>query len=99
MGVVGKRTSVYLTEDLDAAVRASGVPLAELIRRGLGNHPETPGEIGARVTTARKARELGQASARERRTSPAPAPPAAEPCRHPMSRRIKGTCAACGKQV
>ena len=31
----GERTSVYLAADLAAAVKASGVPLAELIRRGL----------------------------------------------------------------
>jgi hypothetical protein len=31
----GKRTSIYLSDDLAAAVEASGVPLAELIRRGL----------------------------------------------------------------
>jgi hypothetical protein len=31
----GERTSVYLAADLAAAVKASGTPLAELIRRGL----------------------------------------------------------------
>lgn len=31
----GERTSVYLAADLAAAVKASGQPLAELIRRGL----------------------------------------------------------------
>jgi|ERR1017187_8489153 hypothetical protein len=31
----GERTSVYLSADLAAAVKASGQPLAELIRRGL----------------------------------------------------------------
>jgi hypothetical protein len=31
----GERTCVYLTADLAAAVKASGTPLAELIRRGL----------------------------------------------------------------
>ena len=30
----GKRTSVYLSADLAAAVERSGLPLAELIRRG-----------------------------------------------------------------
>ena len=33
---MGNRTSVYLDDDLQAAVKASGTPLAELIRRGLG---------------------------------------------------------------
>ena len=31
----GERTSIYLTADLAAAVKASGTPLAELVRRGL----------------------------------------------------------------
>jgi hypothetical protein len=32
---MGQRTSVYLDDDLHAAVKASGIPLAELVRRGL----------------------------------------------------------------
>jgi hypothetical protein len=32
---MGQRTSVYLDDDLHAAVKASDVPLAELVRRGL----------------------------------------------------------------
>ena len=32
---MGQCTSIYLDDDLHAAVKASGVPLAELIRRGL----------------------------------------------------------------
>jgi hypothetical protein len=32
---MGQRSSVYLSDDLAAAVKASGVPLAELVRRGL----------------------------------------------------------------
>ena len=32
---MGQRTSVYLDDDLSAAVKAAGVPLAELVRRGL----------------------------------------------------------------
>ena len=32
---MGTRTSVYLDDDLKAAVKASDVPLAEVIRRGL----------------------------------------------------------------
>jgi hypothetical protein len=42
------KTSVYLPGDLSAAVKASGVPLAELVRRGLGVE-------GADVQTARQA--------------------------------------------
>jgi hypothetical protein len=33
---MGKRTSVYLSDELSDAVKASGIPPAELIRRGLG---------------------------------------------------------------
>lgn len=32
---MGLRTSVYLTDELEAAWKASGVPLGELVRRGL----------------------------------------------------------------
>lgn len=37
--MAGKKTSVYLADDLAAAVEASGVPLAELLRRGLKEPP------------------------------------------------------------
>ena len=36
---MGQRTSVYLDDDLHAAAKASGVPLAELIRHGLTAEP------------------------------------------------------------
>jgi hypothetical protein len=56
------------------AVEAFGVPLAELIRRGLAGAalpsvapPEMPGEIRAKGTTAREAAELGRAIAAEQR--------------------------------
>ncbi len=32
---MGQRSSLYLADDLAAAVKASGIPLAELVRRGL----------------------------------------------------------------
>jgi hypothetical protein len=32
---MGKRTSVYLADDLAAAVDKTGLPLAELVRRGI----------------------------------------------------------------
>jgi hypothetical protein len=87
MASVGKRTSVYLSDDLAAAVEASGVPLAELIRRGLTGgaapsvtRPETPGEVRAKVATAREAVELGRVTAAERRQAPAqPRRPAHSP--------------------
>lgn len=41
---MGKRTSVYLSDKIEAAVKASGVPLAELVKRGLGTQaPRRPG--------------------------------------------------------
>jgi hypothetical protein len=33
---MGQRSSIHLADDLAAAVKASGTPLAELVRRGLG---------------------------------------------------------------
>jgi hypothetical protein len=40
---MGQRTSVYLDDSLQAAAKASGIPLAELVRRGLavGAEPAT----------------------------------------------------------
>jgi len=32
---MGQRTSIYLSDDLAAMVKASRIPLAELVRRGL----------------------------------------------------------------
>lgn len=50
---MGKRTSIYLTTELAAAISASGKPLAELLWRGLDSLPLadqaelrlTPGEV------------------------------------------------------
>ena len=100
MASVGKRTSVYLSDGLAAAVAESGVPLAELIRRGLAavapsaTRLETPGEIRAKVTRAREAAELGKAIAAERRQSPV-----RRRCPHPGTRMIGGWCRQCGVMV
>jgi len=44
---MGQRSSLYLADDLAAAVKASGIPLAELVRRGLSTdeepQPSAPG--------------------------------------------------------
>ncbi len=48
------KTSVYLPDELAAAVKASGVPMAELIRRGLA--AESPC-VAAGRTGAREAAE------------------------------------------
>ncbi len=39
---MGRRTSLWLTDDLDARVKASGLTLSELIRRGLHTLPGPP---------------------------------------------------------
>lgn len=51
---MGERTSIYLADDLGAAVKASGVPLAELIRRGLaaGTEEADSGPVAPPATTA-----------------------------------------------
>jgi hypothetical protein len=52
---MGQRSSVYLADDLAAAVKASGVPLAELVRRGLTTgtaetpQPSAPGPAASPV--------------------------------------------------
>lgn len=48
--MAGRKTSVYLSEELSAQVEASAVPLAELIRRGLAaGEPEPIEATLARV--------------------------------------------------
>ena len=42
---MGKRTSVYLSDDLEAAVDKTGLPLAELIRRGVYGPLASPAAI------------------------------------------------------
>ena len=64
MASVDKRTRVYLSDGLAAAVEASGVPLAELIRRGLAYQPGGTGLI--KPETAREAAEPGAAVAADR---------------------------------
>ena len=46
---MGKRTSVYLSDGLHAEVLASGLPMAELIRRGLRNGPYPDVEVTRRA--------------------------------------------------
>ena len=51
--MAGERTSVYLAADLAAAVKASGVSLSELIRRGLatGTAAVTPAAENTLITS------------------------------------------------
>ena len=39
---MGRKTSVYLTDELDAQLRASKLPLAEVVRRGLIHQDREP---------------------------------------------------------
>jgi hypothetical protein len=48
---MGQRSSVYLGDDLAAAVKASGVPLAELVRRGLAAST-APAEVNTLATSS-----------------------------------------------
>jgi hypothetical protein len=78
---MGKRTSVYLTDELAAAVKASGVPLAELVRRGLAATPMLPFDD-----------QPADGPSGDR-----PAPDnAGDACAHPPGRILKGLCMACG---
>lgn len=92
MAVVGKRTSVYLSDGLAAAVEASGVPLAELIRRGLGAPLPPAAAVPARPAPARpRSAELPPAG---------PVRPAARRrCPHPGTRVIGGWCRQCDAMV
>jgi glutamyl-tRNA reductase len=56
---VGRKTSVYLADELDAAVKASGVPLGEIVRRGLN---ERAPEEAAALAAATAVRDEIQAS-------------------------------------
>lgn len=81
--MAGRRTSVYLTEDLAAAVDALGVPLPDLIREAVaartGTRPviRTPAQVPAQVPAQ-------------------PSRPGTADCPHPEGRVIKGLCNACG---
>jgi len=72
---------VYLTDELAAAVKASGVPLAELVRRGLAATPTLPFGDEWEVLPP------GERPAQDQ---------AAERCTHPPGRILKGLCMACG---
>jgi hypothetical protein len=59
MRYMGSKTSVYLSDELHEAVKASGVPLAELVRRGLeASTPDGPEAL--RRTVAYLAKVAGK---------------------------------------
>lgn len=94
MTPVGKRTSVYLADDLAAAVAESGLPLTELIRRGLAAAGMTLESRSRSIHTARccPKRCRGRAVSGVQ-------PPGRRRCPHPGTRVIGGWCAPCGVVV
>lgn len=84
---MGKRTSIYLSGDREAAVEATGKTLVELIDVALETLAGQGGNVG----------EPAPASANAPRRSYSK--PAAGDCKHPKARRAKGLCMACGTFV
>src|SRR5690348_3929804 len=51
--VMGQKTSVYLADDVAAKAKASGIPLGELVRRGLeAGEPESLEAVAGRLEAA-----------------------------------------------
>ena len=98
---MGRRTSVYLSDELAVAVAASGVPLAELVRRGLGMVPaEPPVTVGPVQVVADERVPAGAAALDVRPPSRRPASRVEGQCPpHPGGRVLKGLCGACGTFV
>jgi hypothetical protein len=83
--VAGRKTSVYLTEELAERVRESGLSLPDLIRRGLDAGGPTPLEEMIR----RAVREEMAAGRRQ-----------GSGCPHPSDRVDElGKCRDCGEDV
>jgi len=89
---MGRKTSVYLSDEISGRVKASGLPIAELVRRGLdaGEPPEL--EATLRRVIRQELASPGHAGL--------PAQPADdEECPHPKARINKGLCGNCGTYV
>lgn len=86
------KTSVYLPADLLARWKASGLPLSEIIRRGLDAIAPEVHEIEEPLRRVIR-EELAVMSAN------APERPPATDCPHPKARVIKGLCNACGTNI
>ena len=84
---MGKKTSVYLSDEQAERLRASSLPLAEVIRRGLDAvAPEQP-DLEAMLRRIIR-EELA-----------AVVPAASDDCPHPPARINKGLCGNCGTYV
>jgi hypothetical protein len=90
---VGKKTSVYLSDELAERVRASGVSPAELIRRGLDASEPEPLEVMLRRVLTAVLDERDAFLDERNALAQAGCPP------HPKARIVKGLCGACGTYV
>lgn len=88
--MAGQKTSIYLTEEVAQRVRASGLPLPELVRRGLdaGQPPEL--EVIIR-------RVVREELAEDRRGRGAGVEEQA--CKHPAASVEDSVCRNCGADV
>lgn len=82
---MGKRSSIYLSSDREAAIEASGKTLTEIIDLGL----EALSGGGGSVTVADTGLGGQGSTAGHSR-------PFQGDCKHPRARRAKGLCMACG---
>ena len=91
---MGKRTSIYLTTELDEAITASGHKISELIWRGLSTLDDKPaGDLDSYALLDEQRWTEAEASAQM-------AGARAVACPHPRQRRTKGgLCMLCGKNV
>lgn len=82
---MGKRTSIYLSSDREAAIEASGKTLTDII------------DLGLQALSGGKVVDVGTS---ETAVHPASrARPTPGDCKHPKARRLKGLCHACGTYV
>lgn len=87
--MAGHKTSIYLTDELAGRVRASGLQLPELIRRGLEAGAPAPLEEVIRRVVREELAAWAAEPAVERRPE----------CRHPVESVVDGVCRACGADV
>ena len=86
---MGKRTSVYLPDDVAALAAQSPLTLAELVTRGL----VCPGHDPRPAPVSRP-----RASVDVPASLPAPGAPV-DGCKHPPARVLRGLCGCCGTYV
>jgi hypothetical protein len=89
---MGRRRSVYLSDEVDAAITAAGLTLPEVIRRGLAITAATAGAATPDATA--RPRKGARSPVKDRQSRPSP-----EDCPHPRARVYKGLCGACGGNV